>query len=375
MRSKRHDVLLVDPKGLIGDVHSETFERHLKYSKLLFQLNPNARLVVFSRSPARKLVLFETNSLVLLNYFDSTGKVFKRSRYNSDALKSMNLEPELLIAGEPFETMFYTLILRKRFKMRIPIQVQIHFDPEQFKKSYGLIGKVKYSVMWLAILKSDSLRLVNPLQLRSIPSFLTRAKPLIVSPISTSVNLSREMVFPSNRPRNIGIFGRMHSERGLNTILKSLSILPFDSYDKIVIAGDGDLKDDFLEKLRCQVGEDRVVYLGHLNQESQGVFWAKIGVLISLPKFEAYGVSMREAICHGIPVIATRTIGSELLSTECPDGEVQILTNPLNVLELKRSLEIGFATEIDSEFRITCIKSSEDNQKSLVESWLRPSLH
>ena len=373
MKVNNWDVVMVDPKGLIADLNSETFKRHLKYSEHLGLSNPEARLIVLTALAANSPVIYSSKFLIILNYFGSSNKFFKRVRLSPAEMEAQNLRPRLLISGEPFETLLYTFALRRRLRVQIPIQLQIHFDPEQYRYGYGVLGKIKYLITLFAILKCDSLRLVNNHQLRSVPKILFKSKDITVSPLPISVSANMESEFSVNRPKNIGILGRIHPERGLNIFLSSLALLPSDSYEKIIVAGEGMLKDFFLQELKGLVGDERVVYLGQLDQESQKVFWANIGVLISFPRFEAYGMAMRESLCHGIPIIATKTIGSELLKSQCRAGEIEILIDPLDTTEFNRCLALSFTKQIDPEFLNNSRKNSEEDLNNLVLSWLQPS--
>jgi len=373
MKVTKWDVLLVDPKGLIADSNSETFKRHLKYSEYLGHRNPEARLIILTYLRESKSVIYSSKFLVVVNYFDSSNKFLKKTRLSSLELEELNFTPKLLISGEPFETLLHVFALRKRLGDHIPIQLQIHFDPEQYRYGYGILGKIRYLITLFAILKCDSLRLVNKLQLRSVPRFLYRNKKITYSPLPISFSAYTERAFSINRPRNIGILGRIHPERGLDNVLRSIASLPSDSYKKIIVAGDGPLTDFFLEQLENLVGKKRLVYFGHLDEETKEEFWAKIGVLISFPQFEAYGMAMRESLCHGIPVIATRTIGSELLSSQCRDKEIQVLPDPFDPAEFIRCLALSFTKQIDDEFLNISRRNAEDDLNNLVLSWLKPT--
>ena len=373
MQNSRHDVLLIDPKGLIGDINSETFKRHLKYSEILSQENSNARLIVFSTNPNFRESIYESKNFIILNYFNSSKIFYKKPRYRATDLARLNLEPKILISGEPFESFIYSLMLKMKFGIKIPIQLQIHFDPDQFKKSHRLLDKIKFLSTIIAILLCDSLRIVNKLQLLSIPSKIYISKKITICPLPVTVTSEEVESFNPNRPRNIGIFGRIHPERGLQTILESLSMLPSNFYNKVIVAGDGELKESFLSELKNIAGQDNVIYLGNLIRDHHRIFWESIGVLISFPEFEAYGISMRESICYGIPVLSTRTIGSELLATECSSNGIRILSNPTDAMEFMMNLEWGFSAKIHSGFMLIAEKESIENQRKLVLSWLYPT--
>jgi glycosyltransferase involved in cell wall biosynthesis len=361
---------MIDPKGLISDPSSATFMRHLEYSLTLGKENSHARLTILTSSSQSSQIIFESEFLILINYFRPRNYLFRKSRFNFKALQSLGISPILFIAGEPFETYFYTQIIRKRFRSKTPIQLQLHFDPEQFRSGSGILGKVRFYLSLMAIIRCSSIRLVNRLQLRSIPKFVYGSKQITISPLPISKNALSGKVFNKGRPRNIGIFGRLHSERGTEELINAISILPRESFANVVIAGSGELKADFISRLSQLIGAEHVIYLGHLDPDSQHEFWDKVGVLISFPQFEAYGVSMRESLCQGVPVLTTRTIGSELLESECSKNWIRILKNIRDPEELANNLELAFSTETDDSLKERYLTSNIENKVRLIRSWL-----
>ena len=370
MEINRLDIVMIDPKGLISDPSSATFLRHLDYSLMLGMENSKARLTILTSSSQSSQIIFESEFLILINYFKPRKYLFRQSRFNLGTLYSLGISPIQFIAGEPFETYFYTQIIRKRFRSKNPIQLQLHFDPEQFRSGSGIFGKVRFYLSLIAIIQCSSIRLVNRLQLRSILKFIHGSKQITISPLPVSKNALTGKVFDKGRPRNIGIFGRLHSERGIKEIINAISILPRYSFANVVIAGSGELKEHFISRLNLLIGAEHVIYLGHLEADRQQEFWNQVGVLISFPRFEAYGVSMRESLCYGVPVLTTRTIGSELLESECPNGWIRILENIEDPGELESKLELAFSTETGDYSRNRYLNLNLENEVKLVRSWL-----
>jgi glycosyltransferase involved in cell wall biosynthesis len=367
-------IVLIDRRGLIGEKDFDVLSRHEKYGQLLKERNEDFRLVVLSRGNSNSKVIYENENILIWNYFGNRFRFLPLVRLWRDK----GIKPTLLIAGEPtynfYSAVFLQLVHAVAFKRGIPIQLQIHFDPNQFRNSSRILNRVYYLVTLVSISLSSSVRVVNQLQLISIPRFLLKRKKIAIAAIPISLETSAQFHnYPTNRPKTIGILGRLHSERGLQNFSSVLSSIPDTALDSVIVAGDGPLRDQFLNDLQRILGESKVVYLGHLDQSGKENFWGKVGVLLSLPEFESYGLSMLEALMHGIPVIASKTIGSQDLSLKAPVGWFHIIELPVSSETFENLLENAYKIETDRTFYSSSLEFQEMQSESLIQSWIGTS--
>jgi glycosyltransferase involved in cell wall biosynthesis len=351
-------IVLIDRKGLISEKNLDVLSRHEKYGELLKKRNEDFRLVVLSRGNSNSGVIYENENILIWNYFGNRFRFLPSVRF----WRIKGIKPTLLIAGEPtynfYSAIFLKLVHAVAFKKSIPIQLQIHFDPSQFRKSSRIVNRIYYLVTLVSISLSSSVRVVNQLQLVSIPRFLLNRKKIAIAAIPISLETSVQFHnYPTERPKTIGILGRLHSERGLQNISSVLSSIPDSAFDSVIVAGDGPLRDQFLNDLQRKLGESKVVYLGHLDQSRKEIFWGKVGVLLSLPEFESYGLSMLEALMHGIPVIASNCYGNteQILHKKngllFEFGNSKSLKNSIQYFYSSESIKMQLISGIQNDFR------------------------
>ena len=110
----------------------------------------------------------------------------------------------------------------------------------------------------------------------------------------------------------IMMVGRLSPEKGFDRVLKAMGSISTDEDYQIVIIGDGP------EKARLQtiafdngIGA-RVFFLGSKNNPYQYMKYADL--LVSPSREESFGLVVLEAMVLKIPVLATKTIGTEYVT-------------------------------------------------------------
>lgn len=80
----------------------------------------------------------------------------------------------------------------------------------------------------------------------------------------------------------------------------------------IVIAGDGEEKELLLEIIKKEELENKVFLVGKVSEEEKNYLFknAKLFVLSSIYKTEAYAIVQVEALAYGLPIISTKIEGS-----------------------------------------------------------------
>lgn len=103
--------------------------------------------------------------------------------------------------------------------------------------------------------------------------------------------------------------GRLSDEKGVGTLLKAASTLPY----KLKIAGDGPLSDCLRKKY---AGNENIEFLGHLNGEEVHRLQAKARfAVVPSEWYENNPLSIIESLCEGTPVLGAEAGGiPELIS-------------------------------------------------------------
>jgi glycosyltransferase involved in cell wall biosynthesis len=108
----------------------------------------------------------------------------------------------------------------------------------------------------------------------------------------------------------LGFLGRLHKDRGTETLIKIFqNLLPNHPEVRLIIAGDGPeekrISSELVDRYPMQV-----TLLGQVSERIKEVFWTEIDVLISLAPFESYGLAIRESVLYSRPVLAFPTSGT-----------------------------------------------------------------
>jgi len=119
---------------------------------------------------------------------------------------------------------------------------------------------------------------------------------------------------PGDRADMRALFvGRLESEKGLDILLESLSLVTEPV--TLALAGSGSLESTLREAVERLGLQDRVAFLGYTPQERLPDLYANADVLV-LPSVttarfrEPWGLVVNEAMSAGLPVVTTTAVGA-----------------------------------------------------------------
>ena len=108
--------------------------------------------------------------------------------------------------------------------------------------------------------------------------------------------------------------GRLEEYKGVQHVIRALPALP--EYD-LVVAGEGPYREQ-LADIAVEVGvADRVQFLGYVTEQRLPGLYAAAEVHVTLSEFEAYGMTVGEALAAGTPCVV-REEGALLDWTDRP---------------------------------------------------------
>lgn len=154
--------------------------------------------------------------------------------------------------------------------------------------------------------------------------------------------------------------GRLVEYKGVQYVVRALPELP--EYD-LVVAGSGPYREE-LERIVDEVGvTDRVDFLGYVDDEHLPSLYAGAAVYVTLSEFEAYGMTVAEALSAGTPRVVLK---AQALSswTQCEGCIGVSTTEPRTVADALREAvsksfsDLSFPTwtevvdELESCYRI-----------------------
>jgi glycosyltransferase involved in cell wall biosynthesis len=287
-------------------------------------------------------------------------------------IKINNLNVKLLVAGDPWESYWSAYFLNKFMNKKIPIQIQVHGDIADPRwRRINLRNRVRFSLAKLSLPKASSVRAVTKYQAENlVKAFGIKRERIVVVPVPITV-ASKSVVLKSERPKTIGLIGRIHQDRGIWEFIRLIRILNSSSKDfKVVVLGQGPSKDKFLLKLSSVISKNRIIYLGQLPESELRKAWKRIGVLVSMAPVESYGRVIRESLIVGVPVWATPSAGVKDLMDNCKKGEVKILDLSKSDASLDKDFHSLLKTKISSDFSKRFVKENNTYATKLASSWI-----
>ena len=175
----------------------------------------------------------------------------------------------------------------------------------------------------------------------------------------------------SERPKTIGLIGRIHQDRGIWDFIKLVRILDLSSKDfKVIVIGVGPDKNKFLLELELVIPKNRIIYLGQIPESELRKAWKRIGLLVSMAPVESYGRVMRESLLAGVPVWATTSAGVKDLMDNCTKGEVKLLDLSKSDASLDKDFRSLLKTKVSSDFSKKFIKENNTYASKLANSWI-----
>jgi len=119
----------------------------------------------------------------------------------------------------------------------------------------------------------------------------------------------------------VAVIGALHRRKGHFTIFDAIKDLPENI--RLVVAGEGDMEEEYREYVRDNKLDQRVEFIGHCKDI--GKLLAETDLLAVPSTLEATPYVILEAMSAGIPVVASRIFGIPELVI---DGETGILVEP-----------------------------------------------
>jgi glycosyltransferase involved in cell wall biosynthesis len=366
-------VLLLDPRGNIASGGKDVVARHENYAKELLTQGKTSRLdlkvfsagVSIQSSGKGKNERVITISKPTFNSYMFAKKVHK-------SIKMNNLNVKLLVVGDPWESYWSAYFLNKFLNKKIPIQIQVHgdiADPRWRRINYR--NRIRFSLAKLALPKTSSVRAVTKYQAENlVKAFGIKKENIVVVPVPINL-VSKTVALKSDRPKTIGLIGRIHQDRGIWEFINLVRVLNSSSKDfKVVVVGNGPSKDKFLLKLESVIPKNRIIYLGQLPESELRKAWKRIGVLVSMAPVESYGRVIRESLIAGVPVWAIASAGVKDLIDNCKKREVELLVLSKSDASLDKDFKYLLKTKVGSDFSKRFIRENNTYSAKLAKSWI-----
>lgn len=197
--------------------------------------------------------------------------------------------------------------------------------------------------------------------------------PLIPDDVCDLMQLDPEISLPTDAPIVVAA-GRLVEEKDFDTLLDAFGIVRSEISARLVVLGDGPLKESLLDHVNRLNLENDVLFAGRVNNVYS--IFARASVFVLSSKREAFGNVLIEALACGLPCVATRCASGgpqEILE----DGNCGPLVEIGDIRALSRViLELLNQTYVDHDAlamrggMFSC-STSVENYSSLLERLTR----
>ena len=275
-----------------------------------------------------------------------------------------------LVCGDNQKSFLIGIYLKLKFQSKVRLQSQFHGDTYSYKFNSGFRGLLRVCLSRLAIICSDSIRIVSEFQREEIIDFAPKSREkFVIAPIP--IDYSRIATSFSEKPIDLAFAGRLHAERGISDLVQIIREVKVSSPTiKIVLAGDGPLRKEIEKQFYIWIESGELVLSGYLNGEQMRNLYSKTKVLLSTAPREGYGLTLREAALSQVHVIARQSKGVIEAQRLYPQGIESYLTIPEAVTLILKALDLKILKFKNNGV----ILQQELDAKSidmLVNSWLR----
>ncbi len=164
---------------------------------------------------------------------------------------------------------------------------------------------------------------VNPTQINWLPHYGFKKKNIRFLPNGIpSSFLKKDKTLPEFHDKFlITYIGRVQRYKGLAQVIQILpELISFNKKILFVIAGDPQDMQALVKQARqLKVGQ-HLLFLGKITEEEKKSLLQTTSVFVFPSKWEAFGISMLEAMAKGCAVISTNTEGGKFLIEEAKNG-------------------------------------------------------
>ena len=373
LEKEKNSIILLDPRGIILKGGIDVVARQNKYGYQLRFLSKSLKmcLVIFSSN----IYIKNYSQMKFIDIFRISKPTFNSFLFaikSYSKIKLQNLNVKLFVASDPWESYWSAYFLNRFLNKKIPIQIQVHGDiADPGWRRINFRNRIRYLFAKLSLPNAVSVRAVTKNQAENLVNvFGIKKEKIVVIPVPINV-LGKSTTLNLERPRTLGLIGRIHQDRGIWEFIKLIRVLNSTSKDfKVIVLGDGPSKHKFLLKLESVISKNRIVYLGQLPESELRKVWKRVGVLVSMAPVESYGRVLRESLIAGVPVWATDSAGVKDLMDKCKKGEVKILDLSNSATSIDKDFRSLLKTKVSSDFSRKFIKENNTYAAKLASSWM-----
>lgn len=365
-------LIFIDVPPNITPANLEAIQRHENYASLWSEaVGRNSRILVISLIKSQKnIIKYSFGNLDLIQIPIVVNK--KILREVKDLQNELRAQEISYVSGDPWIKFVATKIFILLFRLPGKVQIQIHadvFDRNWYRQTWA--STLKRIFLPISLLSAANIRVVSvDTKKRLTESYLYRKKKIFLAPVPLNIDFENLHFNANNRPHTVGILGRLQRERGLDLFLDYFrSNSRYLEGIKLLVAGSGPDRETFQNDLEKFLGKENVDFLGDLDRMEVEQFWGRIGVLASFAPSESYGRTIRESLCHGVPVLAFPSKGVINLLKEFPGCALEVFEKQGDARESKNQIQRLITQVTNREFLEYSKTEINRTAAILINSW------
>ena len=151
-------------------------------------------------------------------------------------------------------------------------------------------------------------------------------------------SLNPKITNPNHSKKSVNLLfvGRLEYQKGLDVLIRALSVVKAKHRVTLMVIGTGSLMDDYRNLAKQYKVNDIMYFKGYIPPDELPPFYRAADIFVCPSRYESFGLTFAEAMAAGLPVVATDVTA---IPEVVVDGETGILVPPDNSNALSLGIE------------------------------------
>lgn len=280
---------------------SSVQERMKEYGSLFNEFH----IVVFSlkKHKFKKVQISDNTWIYPTQSFCKLMYVFNAKKIASSILAQKTSGDWVVTTQDPFETGLVGVSLKKKYGVQLNVQVHTDMYSPYFK-TVNVINGVRLAIAPKVFNESDSIRVVSNRIKNSLIEKGVEVQKIKVLPVFVDKNQYSFFYDIVQQEKILIAVSRLSKEKNIFFLIDVVSdVIDFDPEVKLIIVGEGSLRNDLKNYVKEKKLENNIEFVGWSNDVAK--WFSKAGVFVHTSLFEGYGMVFVEAALQHVPMVSS----------------------------------------------------------------------